>query len=219
MTYDRSSGVAGCDPPIVCAKLVAAVPVDLACWFGRPGAPFATPPNAQLAPLPFDSQCERMVPDQLFGSEANVPSLPFCNRVEPNGGFRFCGACWPVNPEKARRGCGVGPAHSRHVSEWCSWLDNPFLWVVGFADNVRFNHRWSWGNPRGIFPRKDGEGLPDKDFGLSGVGFLKVPGPRMETYARGDDAFFASPRGSPIDFEETMKECKRKMKYDNRFQD
>ena len=52
-TYDMSRGVAGWEPPIVCAKLVAADAFCLVCGLGRLGAPFDVPPNAQLAPLPY----------------------------------------------------------------------------------------------------------------------------------------------------------------------
>ena len=54
-TYDMSRGVAGCEPPIVCAKLVAADAVCLVCGLGRLGAPFDAPPNAQFAPLPYQT--------------------------------------------------------------------------------------------------------------------------------------------------------------------
>lgn len=52
-TYVKSRGVAGWEPPIVCAKLLLAAPVCLDCVFGSPGAPFTGPPNAQLVPLPL----------------------------------------------------------------------------------------------------------------------------------------------------------------------
>lgn len=52
-TNVRSRGVAGWEPPIVCAKLLLAAPVCLdCCVFKGPGAPFAGPPNPQLVPLP-----------------------------------------------------------------------------------------------------------------------------------------------------------------------
>ena len=52
-TYVKSRGVAGWEPPIVCAKLLLAAPVCLDCVFGSPGVPFTGPPNAQLVPLPL----------------------------------------------------------------------------------------------------------------------------------------------------------------------
>ena len=49
------SGVAGWDPPIVCAKLVAPTIGCLACAFGRLGAPLLGAPKPQLVLLPrFD---------------------------------------------------------------------------------------------------------------------------------------------------------------------
>lgn len=50
-TYAISNGVAGCDPPIVCAKLLAPTPGCLACALGRP-VPFAGAPKPQLVVLP-----------------------------------------------------------------------------------------------------------------------------------------------------------------------
>ena len=54
LTHDMSSGVAGWDPPIVCAKLLELVPSCLPCKLGSPGAPFVVfaPPNAQVLLLP-----------------------------------------------------------------------------------------------------------------------------------------------------------------------
>lgn len=46
-----SSDVVGCDPPIVCAKLVA--PEGRGCWFGSPSTPFDCVPKPQLVPTPF----------------------------------------------------------------------------------------------------------------------------------------------------------------------
>lgn len=51
-TYDRSKGVAGWEPPIVCAKLLLAAPVCLACTPVNPGAPFTGAPYPHEAPLP-----------------------------------------------------------------------------------------------------------------------------------------------------------------------
>ena len=51
-TYAMSNGVAGWDPPIVCAKLVAPTPCCLACTFERPGPPLAGAPKPQLVVLP-----------------------------------------------------------------------------------------------------------------------------------------------------------------------
>jgi hypothetical protein len=49
ITYERSNGVPGCDPPIVCAKLVIGILLDRAA--GRPELPIGPPPNAHDAAL------------------------------------------------------------------------------------------------------------------------------------------------------------------------
>lgn len=62
VTHVKSSGVAGWEPPIVCAKLLPAVPACRDCVAGNPGAPFTGPPNPQLAPLPEMIQACQIVP-------------------------------------------------------------------------------------------------------------------------------------------------------------
>ena len=78
ITYDRSIGVAGCEPLIVCAKFPVPEPVCLDVVFDRPGAPFAGVPNAQDAPDPLEvtrryklrtqqAQEKQVIPQTYFG--------------------------------------------------------------------------------------------------------------------------------------------------------
>lgn len=51
-TYDGSSGVCGCELPIVCAKLERPPPFVLAWAVASPGAPPIGPPKPHWDPLP-----------------------------------------------------------------------------------------------------------------------------------------------------------------------
>lgn len=53
-TYVKSRGVAGWETPIVCAKLVLANPICLACAVGNPDAPFTGVLKLQVAPFPTE---------------------------------------------------------------------------------------------------------------------------------------------------------------------
>ena len=75
-THVKSRGVAGWEPPIVCAKLLLDAPVCLDCVFGSPGAPFTGPPNAQLVLLPLRNQ-----PDQRTADRRQRTNLTLCSVI------------------------------------------------------------------------------------------------------------------------------------------
>lgn len=106
-TYDRSSGVAGCGPPIVCAKLLVGVPLCLDWAFWSPGTPFVVVPKPQ--PVPFPYSPVSLSEPRYSNPHEFAPNLVVCNLPVPSAVFGFWGARWPGKPGKARNCCGVGP--------------------------------------------------------------------------------------------------------------
>lgn len=115
-THERSSGVAGCEPLKLCAKLPM-VPI-FRCWLvcrvgvpltGRLKFQFAAPPRSAPHVL---ASTHSSGPNNAIHHEPedDVPNFPFGNRAEANVAFRACACCGAGNPDMPRSGCGPDPS-------------------------------------------------------------------------------------------------------------
>lgn len=109
-----SNGVAGWEPPRLCAKLPI-VPM-VRCWVvcrveapltGRLKFQFAAPPAVLGPSISLQSVSSNHEPQSA--GEVFVPNFPFGNRAEANVAFRACACCGAGNPDMPRSGCGPGP--------------------------------------------------------------------------------------------------------------
>lgn len=129
-TYDRSKGVAVCEPARLCAKLTFP-PICLAAPGGTVALPpiGMPPPNPQPAPLPTGPASRVSRSRQSRDAKA-----PLAQRASSPGIFPFgnllgtarpdccccCCCCWPPNPPgMPRSDCGTAPDVPRarqHIS-------------------------------------------------------------------------------------------------------
>lgn len=121
-THDRSSGVAGCEPAKLCAKLTFP-PICLAAPGGTlPLPPMGMPPpNPHPAPFPTGPATPLLAITRVNPrAHSSSPIFPFGNLLDTVRPDCCCCCCWPPNPPGMPRSvCGTAPGKPRarqHIS-------------------------------------------------------------------------------------------------------